>query len=52
MKHDESLPTLSSIDTKQKFLLWLATDEVLEHGKYDLEEFYDLLKAHFKRMDK
>ena len=45
MTHDE-LPPLSTIDRKDKLILWLATD-VLEQGKWNLDEFYDLLESHF-----
>jgi len=45
MTHDE-LPPLSAIDRKDKLILWLAT-EVLEQGKWDLAEFYELLESHF-----
>lgn len=45
MTHDE-LPPLSAIDRKDKLLLWFAT-EVLEQGKWDLDEFYELLESHF-----
>jgi len=45
MTHDE-LPPLSAIDRKDKLLLWLAT-EVLEQGKWDLDEIYELLESHF-----
>ena len=45
MTHNE-LPPLSAIDRKDKLLLWLAT-EVLEQGKWDLDEIYELLESHF-----
>ena len=45
MTHDE-LPPLSAIDRKDKLLLWLAT-EVLEQGKWNLDEIYELLESHF-----
>ena len=45
MTHDE-LPPLSAIDRKDKLLLWFAT-EVLEQGKWDLDEIYELLESHF-----
>ena len=45
MTHGE-LPPLSAIDRKDKLLLWLAT-EVLEQGKWDLDEIYELLESHF-----
>ena len=45
MRH-EKLPLLSDIDRKDKFILWLATD-VLEQGKYDFDEFYNLVQSHF-----
>ena len=45
MTYDE-LPPLSTIDRKDKLILWLATD-VLEQGKWNLDEFYNLLESHF-----
>lgn len=45
MTHNE-LPPMSEIDRKDKLILWLAT-EVVEHGKWDLYEFYNLLESHF-----
>ena len=45
MTHDE-LPPISAIDRKDKLILWLAA-EVLEQGKWDLDEFYELLESHF-----
>ena len=45
MTHDE-LPPLSTIDRKDKLILWLATD-VLEQGKWNIDEFYQLLESHF-----
>ena len=45
MTHDK-LPPLSTIDRKDKLILWLATD-VLEQGKWNLGDFYDLLESHF-----
>ena len=40
------LPPLSAIDRRDKLILWLATD-VLEQGKWNFDEFYDLLESHF-----
>lgn len=42
------LPPLSAIDRKDKLILWLATDDVLNPDMdWDYEKFYDLLESHF-----
>jgi len=42
----KELPPLSAIDRRDKMELWLAVD-VLEHGEYDIDKFYNLLESHF-----
>lgn len=44
----EELPPLSAIDRKDKLILWLAADGVLNPDmNWDYEKFYELLESHF-----
>jgi hypothetical protein len=42
----KKIPSLASIDRRDKLELWLAM-EVLEQGVWDVEEIYDLLESYF-----